>query len=102
MDETCCFRESLKTKAIPPPLTLGPPEERGKERTEYLVSGVSGGARSAILASSPAGRSQVSVSSMMSLLLSRMNVEMSDLLLDVPTELAFKRQTRSVFSVETD
>ena len=56
MDETCCFRESLKTKAIPPPLTLGPPEERGKERTEYP-----GEARSAILASSPAGRSQVSV-----------------------------------------
>ena len=97
MDETCCFRESLKTKAMPPPLTLGPPGERGKERTEYP-----GGARSAILASSPSGCSQVSVSSMMSMLLSRMNVEMSDLLLDVPTELAFKRQTRSVFSVEEE
>ena len=35
------------------------PAERGKEGTEYP-----GGARSAILASSPAGRSQVSVSSM--------------------------------------
>ena len=89
--------ESLKTKAIPPPLTLGPPEERGKERTEYP-----GGARSAILASSAAGRSQVSVSSMMSMLLSRMNVEMSDLLLDVPTDLALKRQTRSVFSIEKE
>ena len=97
MDETCCFRESLKTKAIPSPLTLGRPEERGKEGTEYP-----GGARSAILASSPAGRSQVSVSSMMSMLLSRMNVEMSDLLLDVPTDLALKRQTRSVFSVEKE
>ena len=86
-----------KTKAIPPPLTLGPPEERGKEKTEY-----SGGARSAILASSAAGRSQVSVSSMMSMLLSRMNVEVSDLLLDVPTDLALKRQTRSVFSVEEE
>ena len=94
---TCCFRESLKTKAIPPPLTLGPPEERGKERTEYP-----GGARSAILASSPAGCSQVSVSSMMSMLLLRMNVEMSDLLLDLPMDLALKRQTRSVFSVEKE
>ena len=86
-----------KTKAIPPPLTLGPPEERGKERAEYP-----GRARSAILASSPSGCSQVSVSSMMSMLLSRMNVEMSDLLLDVPTDLALKRQTRSVFSVEEE
>ena len=78
-------------------LTLGPPEERGKERTEYP-----GGARSAILASSPAGRCQVSVISMMSMLLPRMNVEMSDLLLDVPTDLALKRQARSVFSVEKE
>ena len=97
VDEICCFRESLKTKAIPPPLTLGPPEERGKERTDYP-----GGARPVILASSPAGRSQVSVSSTMSMLLSRMSVEMSDLLLDVPTDLALKRQTRSVFSVEKE
>ena len=74
-----------------------PQDERRKERTEYP-----GGARSAILASSAAGRSQVSVSSMMSMLLSRMNVEMSDLLLDVPTDLALKRQTRSVFSVEKE
>ena len=42
----------------------------------------------------------INVSSMMLMLLSRMNVEMSDLLLDVPTDLALKRQTRSVFSVE--
>ena len=49
----------------PPPFAPDPPAERGKERTEYP-----GGARSAILASSPAGRSQVSVSSMMSMLLS--------------------------------
>ena len=80
-----------------PPLTLGPPEERRKERTEYP-----GGARSAILTSSPAGRSQVSVSSMMSMLLLKMNVEMSGLLLDLPTDLALKRQTRSVLSVEKE
>ena len=53
------------TKKMPPSFAPDPPAERGKERTEYP-----GGARSAILASSPAGRSQVSVSSMMSMLLS--------------------------------
>ena len=42
-----------------PAFCAGPPAERGEERTEYP-----GGARSSILASSPAGRSQVSVSSM--------------------------------------
>ena len=97
MEETYCFREFPKTKGMPPPLTLGPPTERGKERTEYP-----GGARFAILASSPAGRSKVSVSSMMSMLLSRINVEMSDLLLDVSTDLALKRQTKSVFSAEKE
>ena len=75
--------------APPPP---PPHPKRGKERTEYP-----GGARSAILASSPAGRSQVSVSSVMSMLLSSIKVDMSDLLPDVPTDLALKRQTRSVF-----
>ena len=38
------------TKAIPPPFAPDPPAELGKDRTEY-----SSGARSAILASSPAG-----------------------------------------------
>ena len=56
------LKESLMTKAMPPPFAPDPPAERGKERTEYP-----GEARSAILASSPAGRSQVSVSSMMSM-----------------------------------
>ena len=95
MDETCCFRESLKTKAIPPPLTLGPPEERGKERTEYP-----GGARFAILASSPAGvqpglRQQHDV-----------DVVVKNERGDVGSapgraaDLALKRQTRRVFSVE--
>ena len=77
---------------MPPPFATDPPAERGKERTEYP-----GRARSAMLASSPAGRSQVSVSSMMSMLLSWMKVDMSDLLLEVPTDLALKRQTRNVF-----
>ena len=84
------------TKAMPPPFAPDPPAERGKQRTEYP-----GGASSAILASSPAGRSQVSVSSMMSMLLSWMKVDMSDLL-EVPTDLALKRQTRSVFSAEEE
>ena len=94
---TCGLRESLVTKAMPPPLAPDPPAERGKERTEYP-----GGARSAILASSPSGRSHVSVSSMMSMLLSWMKVDMSDLLLEVPTDLALKRQTRSVFLAEEE
>ena len=55
---TCGLKES-------PPFAPDPPAERGKERTEYP-----GGARSVILASSPAGCSQVSISSMMSTLLS--------------------------------
>ena len=59
-----------------PAFCAGPPSEREKERTEYP-----GGARSSILASSPAGRSQVSVSSMVSML-SWMKVDMSDLLRD--------------------
>ena len=94
---TCGLRESLVTKAMPPPFALDPPAERGKERTEHP-----GGARSAILASSPAGRSQVSISSMMSMLFSWMKVDMSDLLLEVPTDLALNRQTRSVFSAEEE
>ena len=61
----CDLRESLMTKARPPPFAPDPPAEWGKERTEYR-----GRARSTILASSPAGRSQVSVSSMMLMLLS--------------------------------
>ena len=61
----------MRLKRVPydegdaPAFCAGPPAERGKERTEYP-----GGARSAILASAPAGRSQVSVSSMMLMLLS--------------------------------
>ena len=46
------------------------------------------------------GCNSVSVSSMMSTLLSTMNVEISDLLLDAPRDLALKRQTRSVLSAE--
>ena len=90
---TCGLRESLMTKAMPLPFALDPPAERGKKRTEY-----SGRARSAISALSPAGRSQVSVSSMMSML----KVDMSDLLLEVPTDLALNRQTRSVFLAEEE
>ena len=51
MVATCGVREYLMTKAMPPAFAPDPPAERGKERTEYP-----GGARSAILASSPAGR----------------------------------------------
>ena len=51
------------TKAMPPPFAPDPPAEWGKERTEYP-----GGARSVILASSPAGQSQVSISNMMLIL----------------------------------
>ena len=64
----CGLRESLMTKAIPPPFVPDPPADLGKER-------------SAILATSPAGRIQVSVSSMMSKLLSSMKVDISDLFL---------------------
>ena len=93
-EETCCFGDSLKTKAMPLPFALGQPEERRKERAEYP-----GGTRSAILASSPAGRSHVPISSAMSMLLPRMNVEMSYLFLDVPTDLAPKEADQEcVFS----
>ena len=51
MVATCAFRESLMTKAMPSPFAPDPLAERGKEKTEYP-----GGARSAILVSSPAGR----------------------------------------------
>ena len=53
MVATCDLKESLMTKAMPPPFVPDPTAERGKERTEYP-----GGARSAILASSPAGLRQ--------------------------------------------
>ena len=84
-------------KAMPLPFVPDPPAKQGKERTEFP-----GGARSTILALSPAGCSQVSVSSMMLMLMSSMKVDMSDLLLEVPTDLALKRQTRSVFSAEEE
>ena len=80
-----------------PAFSPGPPAERGKEKSEYQA-----GARSAILASSPAGCSQVSVSSMMSMLMSRMKVDTSDYLLNVPTDLALKRQKKSMFSAEEE
>ena len=86
----------LKREVVCPRL-LRRPQERGKKRTEYP-----GGARSAILASSPAGRSQVSVSSTMSMLFSWMKVEMSELFLEVLTDLALKRQMRSVFPAEEE
>ena len=35
MVATCGLRESLMTKAMPPPFAPDPPAERGKERTEY-------------------------------------------------------------------
>ena len=83
---------------VPPPSPFAPdPFEQGKERTEYP-----GGARSSILASSPAGCSQVSVSSMLSRLLFWMKVDISDLLQEVPTDLALKRQTRSVFPAKEE
>ena len=69
--------------------------ERGKERTEYP-----GGARSAILASSPAGlRQQHDVDVVV---LNEGGYVSSELLLEVPTDLALKRQTRSVFSAEEE
>ena len=69
------------------PFALDPRSERGKARTKCP-----GVARSTILALSLAGCSQVSVSSMISLMLSYMKVDMSDLLLDVPLDLALKMQ----------
>ena len=92
--ETFCFNESLTMKARPPPLQLAAPGERGKEWTEYP-----GGARSAHLASSPAGRSQVSVRNRMSTSLSVMKLQISVLFLEVPTDLALKREREAAFVV---
>ena len=80
-----------------PAFCAGPPAERGKERTEYP-----GGARSAILASSTAG-AQPGL---------RQQHDVDVVVLneggyvgpppEVRTDLALKRQTRSVFSAEEE
>ena len=61
-------------KADPPPLQLATPGERGKGWSEYP-----GGARSAHLASSPEGRSKVTVKNRMSTSLSVTKAESSAL-----------------------